>query len=84
MNHSIIHKWNEFVISLELFVMLPVIFTDMLRWTSEYVLEDTKFCIWALTFKKPKPCTTDDRKFPEYGFHLILFIIFPVFPKNMV
>ena len=29
MNHSVIHKWNEFVISLELF-MLPAIFTDML------------------------------------------------------
>ena len=25
LNHSIIHKWNEFVISLELFIMLPVI-----------------------------------------------------------
>lgn len=84
MIHSIIHKWNESVISLELFVMLPLIFTDMLCWTSEYVLEHTKFCIWALTFKKPRLCTSDDRKFPESGFHLILFINCPAFPKNMV
>jgi hypothetical protein len=70
----IIHKWNKFVISLKLF-MLPVIFTDMLCLTSEYVLKHTRFCIWALIVNKPRPCISDDRKLHLHLWRALMYFL---------